>query len=372
MTKFDLNNITPYIAVHAGEFLKDELVARKITQKQLAILTGIQPPIINDIIKGKRDVTAEQSILIGRALEIDDSFFFDMQKQYEIDQARISRRVAEQSAAMDIWRIIEQYISVVFFKSVGILTNNVKQDVENIFNVFRVDNVEAFLVLQRKEKEFGYYKKSDKLITDEKDLFSWKHYCSYLSRQTTLENTFSKSDKDALILELNKIFANGVCILENTKNICEKYGIKFFIVNKMGQVPVDGMSFMSDNTPTIALTLRKKNLDNFAFSLMHELGHVYLHLDGNEKYYVSFGEHDADHNSYEIEANKFASDALIPELKWKEFRSKTNNTSPYSMQIQIDKFAKENGIHAAIVMGRYQHETNLYNMRNKFRVNIEQ
>lgn len=96
MTKLDLNNITPYMAVHAGEFLKDELAARKITQKQLATLTGIQAPIINDIIKGKRGVTAEQSILIGRALEIDDTFFFDMQKQYEIDKEKISKRVAKQ------------------------------------------------------------------------------------------------------------------------------------------------------------------------------------------------------------------------------------------------------------------------------------
>ena len=371
MTKFDLNNITPYMAVHAGEFLKDELSARKITQKQLSALTGIQAPIINDIIKGKRDVTAEQSILIGRALEIDDTFFFDMQKQYEIDKARISKRVAEQSAAMDIWRMIEQYISVLFFKSVGIITNDVKRDVETIFSVFGVNNLEEFLVLQKKEMEFGYYKRSDKLTTDEKDLFSWRYYCSYLSKQTTLQNTFSKSDKDALILELNKIFTDGVYIKDKTKDICEKYGIKFFIVNKMGQLPVDGMSFMVDNTPTIALTMRKRNLDNFAFSLMHELGHVYLHLDGDEKYYVSFGEQNVDHNSYESEANKFASDALIPESKWKAFRNKTNNVSPYSMQIRIDEFAKENGIHPAIVMGRYQHETNLYNMRNKFRINVE-
>ena len=174
MARFDLNGVTPYMAVHAGEFLKDELIAREITQKQLASLTGIQAPIINDIIKGKRDVTAEQSILIGRALEIDDTFFFDMQKQYEIDKAKISKRVAEQSAAMDIWKVVEQYISIAFFKSVGILTNDVKKDVKKIFEVFGVDNLECFLVLQKEERGFAYYKKSEKLITDEKDLFSWK------------------------------------------------------------------------------------------------------------------------------------------------------------------------------------------------------
>ena len=370
MARFDLNSVTPYMAVHAGEFLKDELIAREITQKQLATLTGIQAPIINDIIKGKRDVTAEQSILIGRALEIDDTFFFDMQKQYEMDKAKISKRVAEQSAAMDIWKVLEQYISLAFFKSVGILTNNVKQDVKKIFEVFGVDNLESFLILQKEEKGFAYYKKSEKLITDEKDLFSWKYYCSYLSKQMYLSNTFSKSRQDALLSELNSVFTNGVDVLENSKSICEKYGIKFLVVNKMGQVPVDGMSFMLDTTPTIVMTLRKRNLDNFAFSLMHELGHVFLHLDKDNKYYVGVCSEESDDNSYESEANYFASNALIPERKWKEFRSRTNRVLHYNLQNHIENFARENHINAAIVMGRYQYETNQYNMRNKFRVSI--
>ena len=368
MTKIDLNNITPFMAVHAGEYLKDELAAREITQKQLAVLTGIQAPIINDIIKGKRDVTAEQSILIGRALEIDDTFFLDMQKQYDIDRARISKRVAEQSAAMGIWKIVEQYISVVFFKSVGLITDNVKQNVENIFKVFGVNNIEAFLVLQREEMEFGYYKKSEKLTTDEKDLFSWKHYCSYLSKQTTLESNFTKDSRDALIAELNSAFINDVRV-DAVKTICEKYGIKFIVVNKVGQVPVDGMSFMCDNTPTIALTMRKKNLDNFAFSLMHELGHIYLHLGDSNKYYVNIENHNS--NSYEDEANKFAANSLIPDTKWKEFYSKVIKLPNHLVQDYIGRFAIENHINAAIIMGRYQFEANRYNMKNKFRMSIE-
>lgn len=370
MARFDLNSVTPYMAVHAGEFLKDELIAREITQKQLATLTGIQAPIINDIIKGKRDVTAEHSILIGRALEIDDTFFFDMQKQYEIDKAKISKRVAEQSAAMDIWKVLEQYISLAFFKSVGILSNNVKQNVKKIFEVFGVENLESFLVLQKEEIGFAYYKKSDKLITDEKDLFSWKYYCSYLSKQKTLGNTFSRNSKDALLFELNNAFTTGMDVLANTESICERYGIKFLVVNKLGQVPIDGMSFMLDTTPTIVMTLRKRNLDNFAFSLMHELGHVFLHLDKDNKYYVGVCSEESDDNSYESEANYFASNALIPERKWKEFRSRTNRVLHYNLQNHIENFARENHINAAIVMGRYQYETNQYNMRNKFRVSI--
>ena len=79
---------------------------------------------------------------------------------------------------------------------------------------------------------------------------------------------------------------------------------------------------------------------------------------------------ESDDNSYESEANYFASNALIPERKWKEFRSRTNRVLHYNLQNHIENFARENHINAAIVMGRYQYETNQYNMRNKFRVSI--
>ena len=101
MKNFDLNNITPFKAIHVGEYIKDELDARKMSQKELSLLTGIAAPILNDIIKSKRNITAEQSILIGRALCIDDDFFYEIQKQYDLDRARLSKKVMNQKLLLE-------------------------------------------------------------------------------------------------------------------------------------------------------------------------------------------------------------------------------------------------------------------------------
>ncbi len=100
MSTFNLSSATPFVAIHAGEFLRDELDARGMTQKELSDLTGIHSSTLNEIIKGKRGITAEQSSLIGVALGIEDDFFFRLQFQYEMDKTRLSEKVKEEIHAV--------------------------------------------------------------------------------------------------------------------------------------------------------------------------------------------------------------------------------------------------------------------------------
>lgn len=84
------SNITPAKAIHPGEILLDELEARKISQKEFAIILGIQPTQLNEIIKGKRGITSEQAILISKELNIEPIVWQNLQNLYELDQAKIS------------------------------------------------------------------------------------------------------------------------------------------------------------------------------------------------------------------------------------------------------------------------------------------
>lgn len=362
MATIDLNNCTPFKAVHIGEYLKDELKARRMKQSVLSSLTSIPAPILNDIIKGKRDITAEQSILIGRALDIDDSFFYNLQKQYDLDKARLSKRVAEQSAAMCIWNVLKDYISIPFFKSVGVLTSDIKRNVDSIFNIFGVANLDSFLA---KREWTTLYKKSEKLTTDEIDLCSWKYYCLYRSKQQSLAVHFDKNKTSAMCKELNLAFTHNNKLVDEVTTICNKYGIKFFIVEKKGQVPVDGMSFRAGDNPTIVLTLRRKSVDNFAFSVMHELGHILLHIEDTDRQFIQLG-NIGERDTYEQEADRFAQDSLISPHLWKSFNEGTINVVPHKIKPYIERFSVAYNINPAIVMGRYQHDTNQYAIRCKF------
>ena len=107
----------------------------------------------------------------------------------------------------------------------------------------------------------------------------------------------------------------------------------------------------------IGLTLRYDRIDNFWFSLMHELAHVGLHLDCEEnKLFVddlSLGGGDG----LEEEADRAAHDALIPAHLWASspLREKATVLAVYD-------FARASGVHPAVVAGRVRRERGNYRL----------
>ncbi len=56
-------------------------------------------------------------------------------------------------------------------------------------------------------------------------------------------------------------------------------GIVLIVERHLSGSYLDGAAMLADgDTPVVGLTLRYDRLDNFWFVLMHELGHVFLHL----------------------------------------------------------------------------------------------
>lgn len=134
-------------------------------------------------------------------------------------------------------------------------------------------------------------------------------------------------------------------------------GIHFIYLPGLPGMKLDGATFMlGTNVPFIAITLRYDRLDYFWFTLLHELGHVKKHLPKNaNQIFVDDLEQDKLFDEIEAEANAFARDSLIPRDLWRRsdaYRSQSKSA--------VLEFAKQVGIHPAIVAGRIRHETRNY------------
>ena len=55
------NNMVSSMLIHPGEMIKDEIMARGITQKDLAQKMGVSYTVFNEILNGKRPVTTENA-----------------------------------------------------------------------------------------------------------------------------------------------------------------------------------------------------------------------------------------------------------------------------------------------------------------------
>ena len=78
-----------------GEILQEEfLIPLGLSLRELARQMGCGPARIAEIVRGKRTITAETSILLGRALGVSPGFFLRLQCDYDLACAalRLSRR----------------------------------------------------------------------------------------------------------------------------------------------------------------------------------------------------------------------------------------------------------------------------------------
>ena len=86
----NMDNITPFVATHPGEMIKDELRERKLTQKQLALETGIKPSVLSETINGKRPVSKNMALALEQTLGIPADIWMNLQTQYDLDSVRIA------------------------------------------------------------------------------------------------------------------------------------------------------------------------------------------------------------------------------------------------------------------------------------------
>ena len=78
----------PYIPIHPGETLKDELQYRGISQKKFAEVLDISYPFLNEILNCKRPITTSFAILVEASLGIKAYMLVNLQTDYDLQVAR--------------------------------------------------------------------------------------------------------------------------------------------------------------------------------------------------------------------------------------------------------------------------------------------
>ena len=89
------NNMRP---IHPGEQLRDELDERGMSGSELARNLHVPAPRINDILAGKRGITADTALRLARYFDTSAEFWMNLQAAYELRSAR--KQVGKELAAI--------------------------------------------------------------------------------------------------------------------------------------------------------------------------------------------------------------------------------------------------------------------------------
>lgn len=188
-------------------------------------------------------------------------------------------------------------------------------------------------------------------------LLSWKAQITRKAEQILAREKLSYRPLElSWLRQLTKLSEreNGPLLAQE---LLKDHGVLLIVERNIPGMEVDGAAFLVDDIPVIGLTLRRDALDNFWFTLMHEVAHVILHYRTGLAAGFFDDVENVEVDELEGEANKFAADLLVPEELWSRSPARIAKVAK-----PIENLAKQLGIAPAILFGRIRFERKNYSI----------
>lgn len=357
MTKIYPDNPKPFYIVTPGQILLRELEARDLTQADLADIMGRPAKTINAIIKNTKEITPETAQELEAALDIPASNWLNLNAKYrlhlaeKIKQPQKRQRIYDRSLMYHLAPIRE--MQKLGWISFGEDTEKNKQELQRFLQVDALSE-------EKLEKTYALiaanFRHSDKLIPSAPALYAWLCKVKQMAEKQQEQQKLKKYSEEKIIelIEELKAYFESVESIKHVPDLLAKYGICLVYVPHLQKTYLDGALLMHKGKPVIAMTLRHDRIDNYWFTLLHELGHLFhKHQHGEEDLFLDNLD-DPDHNQQqqEMQANQFARENLIQPEQLSLFLSNPRCTS----KSQILAFASRLKRHPGIVLGQMQFE----------------
>lgn len=337
----------PDIAIPPGDTLLEVIEAMGMTQVELAERMGRPKKTINEIIKGKCAITPETALQLERVLNVPAKFWNNLEMNYRADLARIS--AAEELAEGKEW--IKRF-PLAKMKEYGWVKNvqDVAAKVNELLCFFGVASVGAW------EKRWGNlsveamaFRKSKAYNINPASLAVWLRM-GEIDAEKAAVKPFNPSGFLEGVNRIRSMTDLPQGFADEMVRICAENGVILVFTKELPGVPVHGITrWLSSDRAIIQMSLRYRTDDQFWFSFFHEAGHVLLHGKRDFAY-----EHGGE--SWELEADQFALNRLIPEAAYRYF---IQLHGTYYTETVVKEFAKSQNIAPGIVVGRLQHEGKL-------------
>jgi addiction module HigA family antidote len=93
-----------YYPTHPGEILKEEIVSRGLSQRQLAKEMGMSYTVLNEILNARRPLTPSSALMIEATLGVDADTLMRIQTKYNMHTARNDKEL--QAKIMKLRKIV--------------------------------------------------------------------------------------------------------------------------------------------------------------------------------------------------------------------------------------------------------------------------
>ncbi|MEX1027223.1 MAG: HigA family addiction module antitoxin [Candidatus Paceibacterota bacterium] len=329
-----------------GEYIKDEMEARGWTHDDLSEVMGISRRQIINLIQGKSGITAETAHALAAAFTGQDAeTWMKLQTSYELARAAKEDRDTTRRAAIYSKVPVREIRRRTWIPDVN-ATAELEDAVCNLLSIPDINEEPQLNVAARNSTSYEF---------DTAAQVAW--YCR--ARQLAERVAAKKYDQACFEAGVEQLLKLAACP-EDTRRVpavLADMGIRFVILQHLQKTKVDGVALWLDGeSPAIAMSVRFDRIDNFWFTLLHELVHVKYRDAETIDVDVAASQSSDSLPEVEKRTNREAAEYLIPNSKLESFISRNK---PFYYQKKVVQFAHARGIHPGIVVGQLQNRGEL-------------
>ncbi|MCY4437547.1 MAG: HigA family addiction module antitoxin [Chloroflexi bacterium] len=343
--KTETSRVYSDMPIPPGEVLEEEIEARGMTQKELAARLGKPAQAVNEIIKGKKAITPDTAIGLGKVLGISPHFWSTLEADYRMTLAR--NREREAIAANVQW--LDEYPIREMIRRGWIQAGRDKES--------KLEALLSFLGVADAKPQVYQEAVGFRITEAGQQNISMGALAAWL-RKGELEAEEVQTaayDEDAFRQALVAIRSMTEDPPEEfdpaMRALCAGAGVAFCVVQELPKSGANGATrWLSQQKALIQMSLRNKWADIFWFSFFHEACHLLNHRS-LRRVVIDGLNSDPDMAEIESEADRFARDFIIPPRQWSEFC----NAGLFTPN-PVREFAQSVGVAPFIVVGRLQKE----------------
>jgi len=340
-----------------GSYLKEFLEGRGWTQEDLAAILGRPLQLVNEIALEKRGITPETAKGLGEAFGTSAQLWLNLDSSWQLHKARNSTP----DPAIGLRALIYSKGPIKEMVKRGWIEYSsnpevLKQRILDFYSIKNLDDTPSIMpAAARMATPYHSLNPAQQ---------SWMCRAIHLGKAVHVGSTFDNKNVNDLLVKL-RAHMNDPEEIRHVPDVLADAGVRFLVVEHLAKTKIDGAClWLDERSPIIAVSLRYDRIDYFWFTLMHELGHA-VRGDGWGNTFLALDEKLVGEQSltrdeksdFEIQADEFAEEALIPQEKLNDF---IDRTAPLFSERDIRGFASLHHVHPGLVVGQLHHRGTKY------------
>ena len=328
-----------------GYFIREQMEVRGWVQQELAEILGVSLKHLNSILLDKQPLTTDLARLISKVFGTSPQYWLNIDNDYRLwlEQGSDDKEnaVAEKAAIYSHMPVRDMVRKGWIGKPQDI--DHLKKQVSEFWDVEEFDPASVNNVLE-------YYQRK----SDAYNQFNASYSATWLQMARKVASGLDVHGYNSKKLEtlFNEIFTytNRTGGIGEFISELKNCGVKFFVLPHLEKTYLDGAAFYDGGNPVIIYTGRYKRIDNFWFTVAHEIAHVLFHLNEQTPYILDNLKEVAEDDK-ENEANRIASE----KLRHPEILEYLKDSFRYLARSKIEECSRHLDIHPAVIIGALAH-----------------